>query len=415
MATYTPNLNLGKPEATDPFGNFRQLFNDNMDILDNGGGGGSGGHTIVNENGTDMPAEGKLQFTGGVTVTDDSVNGKTVVDISGGGGNVYGAFIDTNRLLTTYSSSGGSAIPSYTATEDCAISMYIFSKGSQTCRVYIDSVEIQTIYFQQDSVETPLLYLKRGQTISFSSFDYWSFHYEVYGLTQGTNGIFTPIIYSDTERVVGVWRDNKPLYAKTYSGLSISCTTQGIWYSTGQNYGDIEKIIHCELIDQYGQNIRGSVGYMSLTPKPIAINCPLDNRVITAVTIWYTKTTDVAGSGNWNTDGVPTVHYSTTEQVIGTWENGKPLYARLINPNITANATASGDIKYGSFALSNFIADVDMAWIDTEMSYYEVSGATRGFMSAWYQKDNGLITITTLFERNNVPATIAIKYTKSTD
>ena len=53
MATYTPNLNLGKPEATDPFGNFRQLFNDNMDILDNGGG--SGGHTIVNENGTDMP------------------------------------------------------------------------------------------------------------------------------------------------------------------------------------------------------------------------------------------------------------------------------------------------------------------------------------------------------------------------
>ncbi len=41
MATYTPNLNLGKPDSTDPFGNFRQLFNDNMDKLDQSGGGGS--------------------------------------------------------------------------------------------------------------------------------------------------------------------------------------------------------------------------------------------------------------------------------------------------------------------------------------------------------------------------------------
>lgn len=34
MATYTPNLKLGKPEASDVFSGFRQLFNDNMDILD---------------------------------------------------------------------------------------------------------------------------------------------------------------------------------------------------------------------------------------------------------------------------------------------------------------------------------------------------------------------------------------------
>ena len=42
MATYTPNHNLGKPESTDEFKDFRQLFNDNMDIIDNmSGGGGS--------------------------------------------------------------------------------------------------------------------------------------------------------------------------------------------------------------------------------------------------------------------------------------------------------------------------------------------------------------------------------------
>ena len=49
---------------------------------------------------------------------------------------------------------------------------------------------------------------------------------------------------------------------------------------------------------------------------------------ISGFTIQYTKTTDVAGSGDYNTYGVPTVHIDTTEEVIGTFL-GKPLYQRL--------------------------------------------------------------------------------------
>lgn len=41
MASYTPNLNLYKPDSTDDFGDFRAEFNNNMDILDGGGGGDS--------------------------------------------------------------------------------------------------------------------------------------------------------------------------------------------------------------------------------------------------------------------------------------------------------------------------------------------------------------------------------------
>ena len=41
MAQYTPNYNLGKPEETDPFKDFRALFNDNMDKIDQMGGGSS--------------------------------------------------------------------------------------------------------------------------------------------------------------------------------------------------------------------------------------------------------------------------------------------------------------------------------------------------------------------------------------
>ena len=135
--TNTPNYNLGKPDSSDQFKDFRQLFNDNMDIIDNGlgnknianeyddtstynvdeyviyegvlykcttavtvaepfdntkwtavlvtnemGGGGGSGHTIVNESGTILPSESKLQFTDGLQAVDDGVNAKTVVSLA---------------------------------------------------------------------------------------------------------------------------------------------------------------------------------------------------------------------------------------------------------------------------------------------------------------------------------------------
>ena len=83
MATYTPNYNLEKPDSSDPFGDFRQSYNSNMDIIDqNLGGGGGGGHTIVDESGTNLPNESKLQFTDGLQAVDDNVNGKTVVSLA---------------------------------------------------------------------------------------------------------------------------------------------------------------------------------------------------------------------------------------------------------------------------------------------------------------------------------------------
>lgn len=83
MATYTPNYNLSKPENTDTQSSFISDYRDNMDIIDANLGGG---HTIYDPNGTQMAQESGLQFTGGVTVTDDNVNGVTVVNVTGGGG-----------------------------------------------------------------------------------------------------------------------------------------------------------------------------------------------------------------------------------------------------------------------------------------------------------------------------------------
>jgi len=51
-----------------------------MDLLGEGGGGTSGGHTIIDEEGTSLPQRGNLQFIG-ASVTDDETNGTTVVEI----------------------------------------------------------------------------------------------------------------------------------------------------------------------------------------------------------------------------------------------------------------------------------------------------------------------------------------------
>ena len=48
----------------------------------------------------------------------------------------HGVFIDTDNVITTYSSSGGASIPNYTATQDSAISIYVFGKASQTIEIW---------------------------------------------------------------------------------------------------------------------------------------------------------------------------------------------------------------------------------------------------------------------------------------
>lgn len=82
----TPNFNLILPEATDPYEDFHTWYNQTLAIIDANLGGGGSKHTIIDENGQALPNRTYLEFTGGVQVTDDALNNKTVVNITGGGG-----------------------------------------------------------------------------------------------------------------------------------------------------------------------------------------------------------------------------------------------------------------------------------------------------------------------------------------
>lgn len=425
MATQTTNYNLSKPDSTDPFSQFRQSYNDNMDIIDAnlGGGGGSGGHTILDPSGSALPQEDDLQFTGAVSVSDDNVNGKTIVDIKGG--NVYGAFIDPNRVITSVTFSGSLT---YTATEDSFAVVGIVSDSSSEGKIYIDGVVYTSLYNTGGAsvYQSASVYLRKGQVMTVSEGNgAWTVSYTVYGLIQGTNGIFAPVIYSDNERVIGVWRDNKPLYAKTFvknstdtSGAGVSFDVSALDIDTCVDiFGTCDRIVTGvgTLIYPFNAYEDASLRtYVAYSKFNTCINFNIrfylgESTSTQYITILYTKNADVAGSGNWNTDGVPTVHYSTSEQVIGTWIDGKPLYERVLE--LTQDTTLTAD----TWVKTEFNQDTKKALIKVTV-VVGLSGAVIEALSGGFI--DGKIALNSaravgLSVASN--AMLIIQYTKTTD
>lgn len=166
----------------------------------------------------------------------------------------------------------------------------------------------------------------------------------------------------------------------------------------------------------------GTTDYNDLTNKPKINGVGLidnltsnDLRLQDEINFSGISSQYLDGEGNFTTPPTGVIDYSTSEQATGKkWIDGKDIYIKTIEPNITTSGTVTGDIKRGTINLSNYITGVDMAFIDIEHSYYEpVSGQTRGFISAHYEKDAGEVYFSILYDRTNVPAKITIEYTKA--
>lgn len=289
MSTLTPNYGLKIPEATDSLAQVRADYATNLGIIDNISGGG------------------------------------------GGGGNVYGAFIDTNNVIQASTMYRGNL--TYVATQDCVVFCEIVAAVNNSAYIAIDGEEVEYLYSENvKQSRKPSVFLRKGQTLTaYSSVGDWNAYYTVYGLIQGTENIFTPIIYSDNERMIGIWRDNKPLYQKTLTYVG------NINANTTNNFADVSALDIDTFVSGLGNGYESGWGWEQLPANLTQIHYNPTSGYIelvtgaiaisgtTYITIQYTKTTDTAGSGNWNTDGIPMVHYSTSEQVIGTYL-GQTLY-----------------------------------------------------------------------------------------
>ena len=164
---------------------------------------------------------------------------------------------------------------------------------------------------------------------------------------------FQPVIYSTEEREIGVWTDGKPLYAIS---TSVTVSSNDTWYGSdfNLNTSDIDKVVEIK-----GSFIRDSDKWaIALTyyeasnsfsthvaePNTNTGKYQFEYKTKAGAgkvyaTLYYTKTTDTAGSGKWTPQGVPAVHYSTDEHIVGTWIDGKTLYECTCMSNYT---TVSG-------------------------------------------------------------------------
>ena len=173
-------------------------------------------------------------------------------------------------------------------------------------------------------------------------------------ITGGNDDRFQPVIYSTEEREIGVWKNGKPLYEKMV-------------YNAGGTYGEIYIQHGVSNIDQivYAEGVCAdsgatpynyypfsrispdgfNIGISVTTTTGVAVYVPsaFGQRIVDIyVTFRYTKTTDTPGSGQWTPQGVPAHHYSTDEQIVGTWIDGKPLYEKtIVEKNISYQTTGT--------------------------------------------------------------------------
>lgn len=205
----------------------------------------------------------------------------------------------------------------------------------------------------------------------------------------GGGTLIQPVIYSDTEREVGVWRDGKPLYQITFSGYVNIVSTSRTWtvIRTSQELSslNIDTAFIADgtyLVDSNDNTIYlsptitgrdagiGIIFGVAITDTG-ALAIVTDNMTsgsnYCSVTIQYTKTTDTAGSGTWTPSGVPAVHYSTDEQIIGTWVDGSTIYQRAF----TGLSTPTRGTGWAE------ITDIDAStWENIiDATVYRVSGA----------------------------------------
>lgn len=252
---------------------------------------------------------------------------------------------------------------------------------------------------------------------------------EQYGSFEETG--FPPLIYSDEEREVGVWIDGKPLYQKSYiyenssgSAGDSSGATFDVW-NLGNDKVIISGGLQCTFV-----NLTTNKMY----PLPYAdssfTNVFMDNGIVKLkvrnddwgsnyklyMTARYTKTTDVAGSGKYTTYGGLAHHYSTSEQVVGTWIDGKPLYEKTISKTVNCDSeydmiTRDDSISgLPSTAVPRFVTG---GYFDggVPLSHYDSSNYRTFTM--WYSNNiRGYVKWGTL---STTTLRVTIQYTKTTD
>ena len=230
----------------------------------------------------------------------------------------------------------------------------------------------------------------------------------------GDGSQFQPFCYSTDEREIGVWVDGKPLYEKSYNtNLALTNGTWVVVDSTQTGIHLIGALTICEDV------LESQISVMADSTYGLRVQIQINkNRTMTNIVIRYTKNADTAGSGTWTPQGVPAVHYSTEEQIVGTWIDGKTLYEKTI--------VYSGSIAKGTYAILD-----NTLMYGSNVDYFTVisSSAKLSGVNSWFTQgskggtlyeialsDTLGVYVENFAEANLIitDVVVTIRYTKST-
>lgn len=343
-----------------------------------------------------------------------------------------GCFVDTSNVLLSATAFVGSY--SYTATEDCFVCFYISPRVNDDTFIQIDGENVETWWRSSVITDTASFYVRKGQTISVPNAHASNNSYIwVYGLMQGSPITFlseyASACYDTNEREVGCWVDGKPLYQKTIKVANVgSVSSSGSTVITINDVPfDMLMVVNANVYDpadnrrydipnlsSYSPDRIYGHSYLNKSSNPVVFYYTLfsggytyPNLTDLNVTIQYTKTTDTAGSGKLTPTGFETHHYSTNEQIVGTWIDGKPLYERVF----TGLSIALNGNDWVFFNDPTYIENV----IDFK-AFADNSGRLLNCAITEYQRSNtNGIMFSGITGFNRTVNVIVARFTKTTD
>lgn len=239
---------------------------------------------------------------------------------------------------------------------------------------------------------------------------------------------FPPLIYSNEERQIGVWIDGKPLYQKY---ISYDCENNTNLQNAYPFVNNEETVIILAdwFISNVGQKIFNSVWYGNIMWTSSIIqgvsgysdgiyvhkdtnNTEFGSGVKYKAIIQYTKTTDVAGGGIWAGNGATAHHYSSSETIIGTWTDGKPLYEKVV----TFTASQAGYVDVNDLHISKMISCAGfVTQTNGNIVNLPYGAGNNDFAIPYYNTTNGRLYCSYSGSYNVAEWTVILQYTKTTD
>lgn len=234
-------------------------------------------------------------------------------------------------------------------------------------------------------------------------------------------------LYSTDEKIVGTWIDGKPLYQKTIE-IEISSANDIVYTPVGASIDTVASLIALRVdggtnktgfafaVSTNDETNQSTIVYVTsnrATSHPNSVFSYTANQTAVIgrpvlVTIQYTKTTDTAikvGDGN---------DYSTDEQIVGTWIDGKPLYQKTISGVISAINTP---------VIIDTLSDLDVL-VEAKGNIYISASDQIPVLHGYIENANadqirflnGAIQVVSPFNnRLSKVVTVTIQYTKTTD